>query len=903
MAQSTGEFKSLESLIKLDEGEVRSACASLVEEARAWLATASPGEDPAELLAWHAGRLDHLVRALYQRAGLGADQLVSLVALGGYGRGELYPYSDLDLLVLCEEDEALAVKVVEAVVYPLWDAGVKVSHAVRTQAETLELASEDLTVCSSLLDARHLAGNEGLTHALQAAGLRRLFGPSSGRFMALLHQERAGRHRRFGDTVYLLEPNIKSGRGGLRDLATGLWAAKARLGLDELDQLDAEGGASPRQERALLAAQSFLRKLRLAMHQEAGRQQDQLTFELQERLAPNLFPEPAVPGVRRPSPAVAPAVERLMAAYYRHAHAVVMETGGILERLSLMDRETPPGRKVSEEAEEHLELAGDRLRSASPERFWQEPSELVRAMALSLELDAELERSTRDLIAEAAAGEPGLKLASDPRAAQLFLGLLTHPEAQGESTILEEVHDLGVLAALIPEFGPCTGRVQHDLYHVYTVDRHSLYVVGLLKAWMRGEQADLHPTAVDLISRLERPEALLLAALMHDVGKPLGAGHAASGARLARGATARLGLDAELMEDVTFLVREHLTMAHMSQRRDLDDPEVIGKLAGRVREVNRLRALYLLTLADTAMTAPGNLTDWKERLLEELYIKTYGFLALGKSLTLQERERQAAQRREKLEGVLRGRFGEAGVSMAQRLPSSMLLAHGEASLLHHLGAAMDLDAGEAQVSTRVQPLDSGTWQLTLCCADRPGLLAALTGVMLAHRVEVLAAQVHTLYPAPDGDGGTVVLDIFTVRAPRRAGDDLWRRLEQDLEGVLSGELDLGAMIKRRSSPSSPLLRRVVPRIPTEVTLDNSASDRFTVVEVQAEDGVGVLHAITSALSELGLAIQVSRVNTEAARAVDIFYVCEAVNGAKLQTSARQEQVKLAINAALSRLGK
>ena len=902
MAQSRGEFKGLK---ELDEVEVRAWCAEQVRAAREWLVAATSADDPAELLAWHAAQLDRLVRALYARAGLGEERLISLVALGGYGRGELYPYSDLDLLVLCEEEEeGEAIKVVEAVVYPLWDAGVKVGHAVRTQAETLDLASEDLTVCSSLLDARHLAGNLGLTHALQAAGLRRLFGPSSGRFMALLQQERAGRHRRFGDTVYLLEPNIKSGRGGLRDLATGLWAAKARLGLDELDQLDAQGGASPRQERALLDAQGFLRGLRLAMHVESGRQQDQLSFELQERLAPELFPEQTVPGVRSPSPAVAPAVERLMEAYYRHAHAVVMETEGILERLSLLDSAAPPGSPVTQEEGEHLELAGSLLRSAAPERFWQEPAELVRALAVSLELGARLERSTRDLIAEAAAGQPGLMLAVDPRAAQLFLELLIHPEEQGESTLLEEVHDLGVLRALLPEFGPCTGRVQHDLYHVYTVDRHSIYVVGLLKAWMRGEQAGQHPTAVDLIGRLDRPEGLLLAALLHDVGKPLGSGHAARGATMARGAAARLGLDAELIEDVTFLVREHLTMAHTSQRRDLEDPDVIGALAQRVGHVDRLRALYLLTLADTAMTAPGNLTDWKARLLEDLYIRTYGFLVHGKSLSLKERERRAAQRREKLEGVLRGRFGEAGVTMAQRLPSSMLLAHEEEDLLHHVEAALDLESGDGLVSTRAQPQAGGTWQLTVCCADRPGLLAAITGVMLAHKVEVLAAQCHTLYPRPEGGEGTRVLDIFTVRVPVCDEDDLrWQRLERDLEGVLEGTLELEALVRRRTSPTSPLLRRVLPRIPTEVSLDNDASDRFTVVEVQAQDGVGVLHAITRALSDLGLAIQVSRVNTEAARAVDIFYVCEADSGAKLESASRQAQVRQGVNHALARLGR
>lgn len=261
----------------------------------------------------------------------------------------------------------------------------------------------------------------------------------------------------------------------------------------------------------------------------------------------------------------------------------------------------------------------------------------------------------------------------------------------------------------------------------------------------------------------------------------------------------------------------------------------------------------------------------------------------------------AAQRRQKLEGVLRGRFGGDGVVMAQRLPSSMLLAHDEEDLLHHVGAALDLEAGGGPVSTRVRRQDGDTWQLTICCADRPGLLAAITGVMLAHRVEVLAAQAHTLYPRAGEPKGTQVLDIFTVRAPAADQEQPWQGLEQDLGGVLRGEVALDALVSRRVTPGSPLLRRVEPRIPTEVTLDNRASDRFTVVEVQAKDGVGVLHAITRALSDLGLAIQVSRVNTEASRVVDIFYVCEADTGEKLLDPARQARVKEEIASALGRI--
>ena len=297
--------EKLVDLDNLDEAARREACASYVVEARNEVyLRQKQGADPGVLLADLAARFDQLLVALYRASGIPDDALVSLIALGGYGRGELYPYSDLDLLILHDggEDD-LTTRLVEAVIYPLWDARVSVGHAVRSQEQTLTLAESDLTVCTSLLDARMIAGDEGPHHALSAAAVRRFFGPEVGEFVAALDRERAERHHRFGETVYLLEPNIKSCKGGLRDLNTGLWAAKARLGVTRLDEVEAAGGTTPRQTRVLLEAQRFLQDLRLHMHLQAGRSQDQLIFELQETLAPRLFPDEVVPGARhRPHP-------------------------------------------------------------------------------------------------------------------------------------------------------------------------------------------------------------------------------------------------------------------------------------------------------------------------------------------------------------------------------------------------------------------------------------------------------------------------------------------------------------------------------------------------------------------------------------------------------------------------
>ncbi len=635
---------------------------------------------------------DHLISTLYICAQIPKESLVSLIALGGYGRGELYPYSDLDLLFLIQKpDENLSERLMEYVVYPLWDAGLSVGHAVRTTHETLNLAAVDLTARTSLLDARLIAGDEGLFQALLAGARKEFFGPQKvSDFITLLHEEREKRHKRFGVTEYLLEPNVKNGKGGLRDLNTGYWAAKARFGVSRLNELADAGGATQRQISMLENASDFLQLLRLAMHLHAKRAQDHLIFELQEALAPKLVADvELLPGLKKRNKAVKPAVERLMHAYYRHARSVVIETDGILERCRVVQKpQEMLGKNISDREDEHFQILGTSICSAHPERFWENPAEIVRAFWVALEAGLPLSRETQDAISEAVADEPGGQLVADPLAAELFMQILVHSERPFAGSILEEMHHLGVIGGLIPEFVPCTGRIQHDLYHVYTVDMHSLYLVSLMKAWRRREQNDEHPTAVSIISHMDQLRSLFLAALLHDIGKPLGSGHALKGGRLAAGVAARLGFPLAEVAEVKFLVEQHLTMAHLSQRRDLSDPAMIGSFAKSVGTIQRLRGLYLLTVADTSMTSPGNLTSWKAMLLDELYMKTYVHLTRGGQVAEELKNHLINDRRDTLEVQLRRSWGEQGRELCNQIPDEMFLAYDAKDLLHHLSCAL-----------------------------------------------------------------------------------------------------------------------------------------------------------------------------------------------------------------------
>ncbi|MCC6749737.1 MAG: [protein-PII] uridylyltransferase [Deltaproteobacteria bacterium] len=896
---------SIEELGRLDGAARKTACRSYVAEARAAMRMGlERGESPAELFGALAAAYDALLGALIGEEELG-EAHVCLVALGGYGRRELYPFSDLDLLILRQPGtEQMADRLLERVVYPLWDAKLTVGHAVRSVDEALDLAASDLTMRTALLDARRLLGDEGPYHALTAGAYREFFGPEHvNQFVAALAEERARRHARFGESVYLLEPNVKSGKGGLRDLNTALWAATARHGLGELDELPRVGAATARQCRALAEARAFLQNLRLATHLAAGRAQDRLLFDLQEVLAPRLFPEQEVRGVRR-SAASAPAVERLMHAYYRHARTVVIETDGILERCCV----NPAGGNDVQPAEVRSidpvwEVQGQQLVCLAPEVFWERPAEMLRGFALAAAEGLELARATRDVLAEAAASEPGHELAASEEGARWWLELLQHATVRAGRSVLQSLHDAGLLCAVIPELAPCTGRVQHDVHHVYTVDQHSLYVVELLHAFARGEQPDLSPTAAALATQDPPSRSLLLAALLHDVGKPYGSDHSGKGARLVAGVAARLGLEREEQDLAVFLVAQHLSMARISQRRDLGDDRVIADFAALVGNVERLRALYLLTVADTAMTAPGNLTSWKASLLDELYRKTYHELRDGDGAAAR-REEEVGTRRESVRALLRRHWGDAGEQVVERAPRALLAAHTPEALQHFLGVALELDQepeGVVRIGTR--PYDASTTELTICCDDGPGLLATMTGVMLARRISVLAAQIYTLPPDRPGGGPhhgrARALDVFWVHGPPSADYRAWSDFAALLEGALRGEHAVSELVARATRPSA-LPARALPKVATEVHVHNEASERCTILELQTADRVGLLYAVTRTLADLELEILFSKVETEAGRVTDVFYLQERATGQKVTLPERLTEIARAVRESVSR---
>ncbi len=845
--------------------------------------------------------LDTAVRRLWAEGPPpGGAQAVALLATGGWGRRETCPWSDIDLLFLTSGPPEGAREAADRILYPLWDSGLEVGHAVRSLPEAIALAQEDLATATALLDARLLAGDPGLAQDLERELLAALSrGGDANAFVRKLVEEKAERHARFEDTLYLLEPNVKHGQGGLRDLATGLWAARARWRVRDFAPLVGMGQASMRQAQALTAARDFLLRVRAAVHLHAKRRLDQLTFETQEAVAPRFFPQARVlNGEVRP--AVAPAVEELMRSYYLHAKTVVRETDRLLERAVV-----PPRRPPSVYKMDGTWVAWNgQLSVEDPQIFRDRPAEMVRIFSTALDYQLPLYGHTREVIAELVAADPG-RLWNDLEARSALARLLCDPRDKRQPSLLEQAHELGVVSAIMPEFAPCTGRVQHDLYHVFTVDQHQLYAVALLKRIARGELAREAPAVTRAALEVEKPRSLYLGTLLHDVGKPLGKGHSEKGARLADAIARRLGFTDEEVARTTFLVRHHLLMSHLSQRRDLDDVEMIGRFARTVKDEETLRALYVLTYCDTAMTAPGNLTEWKASLLRQLYERTravFSFARLrrdrrGPDLAGADRSMLVKRRRRKL-----AELGPDVDRWLAGMPDRYFAAEPPANVARHL--RLSLRRGDRPVALAVTHHARQEFsELVVAAADAPGLLMRVTGVLLANRMDVAGARIHSRAAVEPGDQGEA-LDVFLVRD--RYGraippdDPRWKRVEEDLAAVVAGRETVEALVASRRE-SSKLAGRVTPEVRTEIEIDNEVSNDFTVVDVYTQDRIGVLYAITRTLTELALDIGLSKVATEAARVADVFYVRDRETGAKVMDPGRLAEIERSLRAALAEL--
>jgi len=798
-----------------------------------------------------------------------------LVAVGGYGRSTLGLHSDVDVVFLCDDsDDPFVGALAEGLLYPLWDLGVDIGHAVRTVEETLRLAREDIRTTTTLIDVRRIAGSGSLIDDLERGAREEVFEPYLVEFLAALEQDTEARHRRFGGSLYLLEPDVKQGRGGLRDMDVAQWAARARWGARDEQDYVRTGALLAREVREIEDAREMLWRVRNLLHLRAGRQQDRLTFADQEDIARELgFVDGLTLGV-----------EQFMQAYYRHARVVALTAERMLDRARPRNRtRATTFRKLAH----GIILVDGTITLEKPQRLDRDPALAFRFYRQALRYHKRPDHSAVDAIARIAPDKRWrLRLQGSEEATQLFLALLKNvDEAPFRSgSTIAELHEVGLVSAMIPEFEPLVGRVYHDVFNVYTADIHAIKALEQLQALTRGESRG-RTLPARLAAEAPRRLPLFLAVLLHSLGRARGRDQEEAGARLAESVALRLGLGAVDAQHVGWLVREQKSLYRWATQRDIHDPESLTEVVRMVETPERLRDLFLCTVTIISTVNPKAMTSWKARSLEDLYLETLARLESG-SIPPQTENRVLEV---KLQAVV-GFAGDAGQedlqSFIDEMPDRYFLANPVDVVRRHARISRDRTDGLATVRVGPGPSED-VEEVVVVSADRSGLLADLTAVFAAHDLSILRAQIYTRRR----NAGDEAFDVFWVKvgdntpAPARLAE----ALQEDIAQRLTNRISAQDLIARQSTPP-PWSVRPGPDVPTHVSVDNNASSRYTVIDVFTRDRVGLLHEIARTLHQMDLTIALSKVNTEGRSVADVFYVAEA-DGKKVQLPDRLKRLQ------------
>jgi [protein-PII] uridylyltransferase len=836
------------------------------------------GKQP-DFMKQHARILDDYFEQAFETSMIGPRMEINknpyaIVALGGYGREEQALHSDVDLLFLFgKRIPADAENLIREMIYPLWDIGMDVGYATRSLKECLSLASKDLNVLTPLMDARFICGMSMLYSELMSKISDKVIRKHPERLLDQLLAYTRSRHAQYGDSAYLLEPNLKEGQGGLRDYHTMLWVARLEVDLRQPRDLEYFGLLSHGEFQDLWDALKFIWTVRNHLHHISRRKSDQLHFENQITITERL---------KYRSEAGQQPVERFLGDLHSRMELVKQQHLMLLHELGLEKR----GRRraASKTPLEGLEIApSGMLNFARPEAILKRPELLIRIFEESARLNAPLTGEAKRLIREFLY-LVGPDYRSAPEIVRVFERTLQAPEATGG--LLDDMLATGFLGAFIPEFQGISNRIQYDEYHLYPVDKHLLRTVQTIK-----ELATDDRTSQKLFARLYRElknkVLLFWAALLHDIGKAeTDLDHSEGGAEMVRRILGEKGLTAEEVETVAFLVREHLTLIKTATRRDIYDEETAIVCARRIKDPERLKMLYLLTVADSTATGPSAWNDWTSHLLREFFLKVLnvlekGELASDKAMAAIENKREtllaaaaSAAARRRLEDLF------------PALTPRYLLSVPVEQIAGHIALFEQLET--ADFVWDIRPSAEGTTrQVTICAQDRPGLVASMAGVFTLNNINILDVQVFTWR-------NRTAVDVFEVTPPPDPifEEEKWRRAEENLHAVLAGTLDLAGALKPRLEASRGVRPRTARR-PHRVRVDNTSSSFFTIIEVFTYDFPGLLYSISDALFRCELDIWVAKIATKVDQVVDVFYVRD-LSGQKVDDPDRVSAVKEAL---------
>ncbi|MFC1491781.1 [protein-PII] uridylyltransferase [Nitrospinota bacterium] len=814
----------------------------------------------------------HGVRGLESEEGASSGSAsCAMVAIGGYGRGELSPGSDIDLMFVFPKRSPLASRLVRIVLYLLWDAGLDIGHSARTISECIRIAREDYQSETSMLENRLISGDQDVFEEFNRRFDSYLKRVSKSAHLRRRLRDRSERYRSWDPSVYVQEPNIKEGAGGLRDLHIVLWLARP-YGAKKLDGIWQKGWASKDDCEKVREAYDFLLRIRTELHVQSGSKNDMLTFPAQADVAPAL-------GYKDTE--LAMASEALMRDYFMRARTMHIFCRDLFERL-----EEDLKNKGWARRRPHIEPLGGGLAlrdyhslilDGSGDEVLNHPEGLMRVFELQFRYSSALSAEMRNFI-RSSLDSVGETFRSSAEVRDSFFRILEGKA--GVARTLREMHGLGFLGRYIPEFGDLTCFVQYDHYHRYTADEHTLLTIQFLDNLAYTKEMPLQELA-HVHREMERCHILRLALLLHDIGKVRGTRHDHRSVAALPEITVRLGLPADEGRVLEFLVANHLEMSHIAERRDIDDPGQVERFAEKVETVEQLKMLYLLSYGDINAVAPGMWTEWRGTLIYELYRRTLRVLESGEAVSKRKRLDEIGS-----QVCLEARAAASKVDAAnilkhlENMPERYRMGTAPQDILHQIEMSERLDENTPFVMDVTHRRRLGNTLLTLVCEDRLGLFALVAGVFASFHVKILDAKAFT-------DANGLVVDTFVVvdsEGKAVTDDVLWENVRSMLSDLLSGKMNIEELMAKNSNVRHPK-QRTHFEIPTLVEYDLTASEDETVLEVITPDRHGLLTRIAGRLAKEGVSISRAKISTEGLRAVDVFYVTNA-QGRKIDDKAR-----------------
>ncbi|HXU75102.1 MAG TPA: [protein-PII] uridylyltransferase [Methylomirabilota bacterium] len=872
-----------------------------------------------EVCRGRAAMLDVLLRYLWETAkGSLSEQAqkefpqVSLVAIGGYGRAELNPHSDIDFMFLHNRQVSAGgtrplpylSKIIDGLLYPLWDIGLKIGHSVRSVDDCVRVANSDMQAKTSLIEARLIAGDEPLFGKFQKTLVSKCVAGHEKEYIAMRLEDQAVRRTKFGNSACMQEPNLKNGCGGLRDFQNLLWMAFFKYRTRSLKELKEQGLIGDPERKLLETAYDFLLRTRTEMHYHVNRAMDVLGKNLQPAVAHNL-------GYRERSPSKR--IEEFMRDVYTHSRNIFLITRTLEQRMALLPPAQPRmlaglrawlpnGKKAAPEPVDGFKFIEGEIHALSNRVFRDQPRRLMRvflhAQQRGLRLHPDLAQLIRNQLSLV-----DRSFQSDEHVRETFLTILN--QRGNVAPVLRAMHEVDFLGKYIPEFGALTCLVQHEFYHQYTADEHTLMCLEQLDRVWEAKAAPYQNYA-PLFHALDRPFVLYLALLLHDVGKPDGHGnHAQVSGDLAMRAAKRLALDGTATHTLRVVIENHLLMASVSQRRDLDDAAVIRQFAKQVQNPETLALLTLHTFVDTLATSDKLWNGFKDALLWELHRRASSLLTGGAEFVRAE-EKQRELLMEEVQRMLPEQISQEELhAHFANLPQRYSQIHAAPEILADLILAhrfmrlqiSEEDSALAPVVNWHNEPDRGYNAVKVCTWDRAGLFSKIAGSLSAAGLNILSAQIFTRV-----DG--IVLDTFFVNDAKTgnlAGHDQRAKFEQVLQKALIGdEVDFHNLIQKQKIIRPAYQAYTGERIATQVRFDNEASESRTLVEIETEDRIGLLYIISQTLSELDLDISAARISTEKGAAIDSFYVRE-LDGGKILEPERHRAIERKLRHAIHAL--